>query len=560
MSWSFFVSHRFPSRTYVDLNNIDPAPPRYPTMIRSLRSLPLYLALAVLLAAVPFSAAAQDPVTVIRNGRVLDGSGNPWMSADVVIQGERIVRVGDASDVRADRIIDATGLYVTPGFIDVHSHAGPGLTSPELSHAEPLLAMGLTTVFVNPDGGGPVDQAAQREALLADGLGVNVAQLVPHGSVRREVLGAVDRHATSPELERMRSLVISGMEQGAWGLSSGTFYVPGSYAPPEEIEELAKDVARYGGTYTSHYRDESTYSVGLIAAVDEVINVGRVADLPVVLTHVKALGPLVWGYGQAIVSRVERARDEGIEVFADQYPYTASATGLEAALLPRWSQAGGRDALLTRMANPDTMARIREGMEEGLIRRGGADRIQFRRYRPDPSIEGRLLSEVAEERRQDPIDTAADLIRGGGVSIVSYNMHDEDVETLMVQPWTMTSSDGGLVSLGDGVPHPRTYGAFARKLRLYVNEKGTVDLAHAVRSMTSLPAAVFDMPDRGMLREGAIADLVVFDLARVRDVAEYTDPHHYSEGMVHVFVNGVPALTDGAFTGQRPGRVLRKTR
>lgn len=529
-------------------------------MTHFLRSVLLNVFLVIAIGGSTASVAAQEPVTIIRNGRVLDGSGNPWMYADVVIQGDRILRVGDASDVRADRVIDATGLYVTPGFIDVHSHAGPGLTSPELSHAEPLVAMGLTTVFVNPDGGGPVDQAAQREALLADGLGVNVAQLVPHGSIRSEVLGAEDRHATSAELERMRSLVIAGLEQGAWGMSSGTFYVPGSYAPPEEIEELARDVARYGGTYTSHYRDESTYSVGLIAAVDEVINVGRVAELPVVLTHVKALGPLVWGYGQAIASRVERAREDGIEVFADQYPYTASATGLEAALLPRWSQAGGRDALLTRMANPDTMARIREGMEEGLTRRGGADRIQFRRYRPDPSIEGRLLSEVASERGQDPIDTAADLIRGGGVSIVSYNMHDDDVETLMVQPWTMTSSDGGLVAMGEGVPHPRTYGAFARKLRLYVNEKGTVDLAHAIRSMTSLPAAVFDMPDRGLLREGAMADIAVFDLASVRDRAEYTDPHRYSEGMVHVFVNGQSVVSDGAFTGRRPGRVLRRTR
>jgi N-acyl-D-aspartate/D-glutamate deacylase len=197
-------------------------------------------------------------------------------------------------------------------------------------------------------------------------------------------------------------------------------------------------------------------------------------------------------------------------------------------------------------------------MVEGLARRGGADRIQFRRYRPNPSIEGRLLSDVAAERGEHPIETAIDLIKRGSVSIVSYNMHDDDVETLMVQPWTMTSSDGGLVAKDDGVPHPRTYGAFARKIRLYVNEKETVGLAHAIRSMTSLPAAVFGMPNRGVLREGAIADLVVFDLNAVRDVAEYTDPHHYSEGMVHVMVNGVPVIAEGAFIGARPGRVLRK--
>lgn len=522
------------------------------------RSLFAIALLTVAAICVPWAASAQGQITLIRNGRLLDGMGNPWRYGDVVIQGDRIVAIGDGSAFEPDVVVDATGLYVAPGFIDAHSHSGPGLASPELSHAEPLLAMGLTTVFINPDGGGPVDQARQRDALLADGLGVNAAQLVPHGSVRSEVMGAADRAATPAELGRMRGLVISGMEAGAWGLSSGTFYVPGSYAPPEEIEDLAKEVAPYGGSYTSHYRDESTYSVGLIAAVDEVINVGRVAGIPAVLTHVKALGPFVWGYGAAIVQRVERARAEGVQIFADQYPYTASATGLEAALLPRWSQAGGRDSLMARMDDLTTMARIRVGMVEGLARRGGADRIQFRRYRPDPSIEGRLLSDVAAERGEHPIETAVDLIKGGSVSIVSYNMHDDDVETLMVQPWTMTSSDGGLVAKDDGVPHPRTYGAFARKIRLYVNEKETVGLAHAIRSMTSLPAAVFGMPDRGILREGAIADLVVFDLDAVRDVAEYTDPHHYSEGMVHVMVNGVPVIAGGVFTGARPGRVLRK--
>lgn len=515
------------------------------------------LVLLILLGAASI-VEAQERSVLIRDGRLLDGSGNPWIQGDVLIRGERIVAVGQLGSVEADEVIDASGLYVAPGFIDVHSHAGPGLASPGLSHGEPLLAMGLTTVFINPDGGGSVDLAAQRAELERDGLGVNVAQLVPHGSVRRAVIGTADRHADPAELDRMRDLVRQGMQEGAWGMSSGTFYVPGSYAPPEEIEELAREVAPFGGAYTSHYRDESTYSVGLIAAVDEVIDVGRAAGIPVVLTHVKALGPFVWGYGQAIVQRVERARAEGVQVFADQYPYHASATGLEAALLPRWSQAGGRDSLLARMDDPSTMARIREGMVEGLARRGGADRIQFRRYLPDPSIEGRLLSDLAAERGQDPLDTAADLIRAGSVSIVSFNMHDDDIETLMVQDWTMTSSDGGLVPMGEGVPHPRSYGAFARKLRVYVNEKGTVTLPQAIRSMTSLPATVFSLPDRGVLRAGAVADVVVFDLDEVYDRAVFTDPHHYSEGMVHVFVAGDGAIRDGAFTGARAGSVLRK--
>ncbi|MDH3269694.1 MAG: amidohydrolase family protein [Gemmatimonadota bacterium] len=518
------------------------------------------LLLAAAMALAPGALAAQETTTLIQNGRLLDGSGNPWIFADVLIRGDRIEAVGALGDMAADVVIDATGLYVAPGFIDSHSHSGGGLATAELSHAEPLLAMGLTTVFINPDGGGPVDIVAQRASLLEHGLGLNAAQLVPHGSVRSAVMGAADRPATRAELDRMRELVVAGMEAGAWGLSSGTYYVPGSYTPPVEIEELAKEVAPFGGAYTSHIRDESTYSVGLIGAVDEVIEVGRVARIPVVLTHVKALGPFVWGYGSAIVKRVERARAEGIQVFADQYPYTASATGLDAALLPRWSQAGGRDSLMIRMDDAGTMGRIREGMVEGLARRGGADRIQFRRYAPDPSIEGRLLSDVAADRGMDPIDTAIDLIRGGGVSIVSYNMHDDDVDELMAQPWTMTSSDGDLPRMGVGVPHPRSYGAFARKIGVYARDRGVVTLEEAIRSMTSLPAMVFSMPDRGALREGAVADIVVFDLARVRDVAEYTDPHHYSEGMVHVFVNGVAAIRDGDFTGARPGRVLQRSR
>jgi N-acyl-D-aspartate/D-glutamate deacylase len=519
----------------------------------------LWLLTTFLLTAVA-PLAAQERTVLIVNGRLLDGSGNPWVYADVLIRGDRVEAVGDLGEVVADEVIDATGLYVAPGFIDTHSHSGGGLASEELSHAGPLLAQGVTTVFVNPDGGGPVNMVEQRGALTEHGLGVNAAQFVGHGSVRREVMGSDDRAPTQAEMAEMVALVRGAMEDGAWGLSSGTFYVPGAYSEPEEIEELAREVAPFGGAYQSHYRDESTYSVGLIAAVDEVINVGRVAGIPAVLTHVKALGPFVWGYGAAIVSRVERARAEGVQVFADQYPYTASATSLSAALLPRWSQAGGGDSLMARMGRPGDMERIRAGMVQGLARRGGAHRIQFRRFRPDPSIEGRLLSELAEERGQDPIDTAIDLLGLGGASIVSFNMSDADVETLMAQPWTMTASDGDLVPWNEGVPHPRTYGAFARKLRLYTVEQGTVTLEHTIRSMTSLPAAVYGMPDRGILRAGAAADVVVFDLAGVRDRAEYTAPHQLAEGMVWVFVNGEAAVREGELSGISSGRVLLKQR
>jgi N-acyl-D-aspartate/D-glutamate deacylase len=515
------------------------------------------LALA-LLSAQP--ALAQERTVLIKNGRLLDGMGNPWILADVLIRGDRIEAVGRLGDVQADQVVDATGLYVAPGFIDTHTHAGAALATPGLSHGRPLLAQGLTTVFANPDGGGPVDLAQQREEFRKNGLGPNVAQFVPHGSVREAVLASDDRLPTAAEMERMRALVRAGMEEGAWGMSSGTFYVPGFYSKPAEIEDLARIVAEYRGAYQSHYRDESDATVGLMASVDEVINVGRVAGIPTVLTHVKANGPHVWGFGAAIVKRVERAREEGVQVFADQYPYTASATGLDAALLPRWSQAGGRDSLAARMARPADMARIRQDMVENLDRRAGADHIQFRRYRPDPSIEGRLLSDLAREQGRHPVDVAVDIIKNGSASIVSFNMDDDDVETLMVQPWTMTSSDGDLVPWMEGVPHPRSYGAFPRKIRMYVKEKGVVTLEEAVRSMTSLPALVYDMPDRGVLRAGAAADVVVFDLAKVKDTSDYTAPHQLAEGMVWVFVNGQAAVRDGAFTDAMSGRVLQKGR
>ncbi len=504
------------------------------------------------------TACAPDAYdTILRGGRVLDGTGVPAREADVAIRDGLIAAVGDLGGAVAETVLDVTGLYVSPGFIDTHSHAGPGLATEELSHGEPLLAQGLTTVVVNPDGGGPVDLAEQRAELEEHGLGVNVAQLVGHGSVRRRVLGSDDRAPSDAELDEMRSLVRAGMEAGAWGLSSGTFYAPGSYSENAELIELARVAAEFGGIYTSHIRDESNYSIGVIAAVEEVIDVSRQAGITGVVTHIKALGPPVWGSSEAIVERIDAARAEGLSVYADQYPYLASATGLSAALLPRWSQAGGGDAFAERVADPDTRARIREAMVENLARRGGADRIQFRRFSEDPSIEGRLLSDVAEERDEDPVDTALELIIQGGPSIVSFNMSEEDLLRLMTQEWTMTSSDGGLPQFGVGVPHPRSYGAFSRKIGKYVFEEGVMALEAAIRSMTSLPAEIMGMDDRGRIEEGMVADLVVFS-DHFRDNATFTEPHQLSAGVVHLFVGGEAAIRDAGFTGGRAGRVLVK--
>ena len=510
---------------------------------------------AMLLGTAP--AAAQYDV-LIRGGRVLDGLGNPAAVTTIAIQGDRIVALGELSEATAALVVDASGLYVSPGFIDVHSHAGGGLASEELSHARPLLAQGITTVIINPDGGGPVDLERQRRNLLEHGLGLNVALLVPHGSVRRAVLGMEDRAPTATQLGEMETLVRRGMETGAFGLSSGLYYAPGSYAQTEEVIALAKVAAEYSGVYTSHIRDEADYNIGVIGAVDEVIRIAREADITGVVTHVKALGPRVWGESRTIVEHIEQARAEGLRVYADQYPYEASGTSIGGALVPRWAQVGGSAVLAERLFNPDTRARIRADVAENLDRRGGADRLQISRHEADPSLEGRTMGDIARERGIGAVDLALELVQTGGAGLVSFNMNDDDIATLMRQSWTMTSTDGGLTPMGRGVPHPRYYGTYPRKIRKYVREDGIVDLATAIRSMTSLPTTVFSMPDRGVVRTGAVADLVVFDLERITDRATYADPHQLSEGVEWVFVNGGVAMQRGRITEDLHGMVLRR--
>jgi N-acyl-D-amino-acid deacylase len=440
---------------------------------------------------------------------------------------------------------------VTPGFIDVHSHAAEGLVHPELRQGRPLLAQGITTIVANPDGGGNVDLAVQREKLEAGGIGPNVALLIGHGAVRTAVMGAVSRAPSADELERMRGLVRRGMQQGAYGLSSGLFYTPGSYARTEEVIALAAVAAEFDGLYSSHIRDEGDYGVGVAAAVAEVIRVAEEAHLIGIVTHMKALGPANWGAAAALTAMIESARDRGVEVFADQYPYDASSTSLRAALLP-----GG--VPVPAAGDAAMRAEVEPIVRENLRRRGGPSAIAIASYRPEPSLEGKTLAQIADARAVAPERAALDLLARGNASIVSFNMAERDIEQIMRQPFTMTSSDGGLALPTEGQPHPRDYGAFARKLSVYVRERKIIALESAIRSMTSLPAAVFGLKERGVIREGAAADLAIFDPAAVRDRATYTAPHQLAEGMAYVLVNGVVVVDHGTFTDALPGRVLRK--
>jgi N-acyl-D-amino-acid deacylase len=503
-----------------------------------------YSLIALAVAASVGASAARQPDrfdVVIRNGRVLDGSGNPWIRADVGIRAGRIAAVGMLANAQAATEIDAANRLVTPGFIDVHSHAADGLTRAELRQARPIVAQGVTTLVVNPDGGGPIDLATQRKTLEAGGFGPNVALLIGHGSIRSAVVKPSSRgEVTAEELDRMRALVRRAMEDGAFGLSSGLFYTPGSFAKTEEVIALAKVAGERGGVYTSHIRDEGDYGVGLIASVQEVIRIAEEGHLTGIVSHMKALGPDNWGLSMAATARIEQARARGVPVFADQYPYEASSTSLRAALLP-----GGTDVV----AEPI--------LRENIRRRGGAASIRIASYAADRSLEGKSLAEIASARKETTEAAAAAILSRGNASIVSFNMSEDDIRYIMTRPYTMASSDGGLVMAGSGVPHPRNNGAFARRLAIYVRERGVIGLEFAIRSMTSLPASVFGMTNRGVIREGAIADIAVFDLDAIRDKATYAEPHNVAEGMSWVLINGVPIIANGTFTDVMPGKVLR---
>jgi N-acyl-D-amino-acid deacylase len=518
-------------------------------------------ALLCLCTAVPVPLLAADYDVLIRHGRLLDGTGSPWRRADVAIVGDRIVEVGPIpASATADLVIDATGRYVTPGFVDPHSHAVDGLMTAELAHAKPVLLQGVTTVFVNPDGGGPGDLGPQLEAVEEQVPGVNVAPMIGHNAVRRAVMGLENRRPTPEELAEMRELVRRGM-QVAFGFSSGPFYVPGKYSDTAEMIALAEVAAEFPGAFhISHIRDESNYDIGVVAAVRELIEISRQTGIPGIVTHFKNLGPFVWGASRELVDIIDAARAEGLSIWADQYAYAVSGSGLQPALVPGWAQEGGPEAIARRLQDPEQRALIREEMVQNLARRAGPGAILIRRHAADPSLEGRFLDDIARERSQEPLDTAIDMLIDGGAAILSFNMNDEDVARIMRQPWTMTSSDGGLVPFGDGNEHPRAYGAYPRKIRKYVMEEGVVTLAQMVHASSGLPASVLGLEDRGFLRPGAFADVLVFDPAEVADTATYLAPHSYSVGMHHVLVNGRPAVRDGELTDRRHGRVLAPRR
>jgi len=518
----------------------------------------LWILSAIFLWSVAWAAAPTYDL-VIKNGRIVDGTGNPWFIADIGIREGRIAAIGRIRPEEAARVLDAQGLIVAPGFIDVHTHVEGGIL--RRPTAENFLRMGVTTVVTGNCGGSwlPIGDALGR--LQEQGLSINLATLIGHNAVRRAVMGEDAREPTPEELERMKQLVDRAMREGAVGLSTGLIYIPGTYAKTDEIVELARVVARYGGIYASHIRNEGN---GVLEAVREAIAIGERAGIPVQISHFKVSSKKLWGESRRTVQLVYEARARGLPVTVDQYVYPASSTGLE-TLLPSWVHDGGRAKAVERLRDPKLRERIKREMIRTIRDQGFKDYAYayVAQYRPDPSFNGKNIAEITRlVRRKASVEEQAEqiiemfLASESRVQMVYHKMNERDVEHILRQPFTMIASDAGVLEPGQGVPHPRGYGNNARVLGRYVREKALLSWEEAIRKMTSLPAQVFGFWDRGVIRPGLAADVVLFDPERIADRATFENPHQYAEGIRHVLVNGVLVIQDGQHTGARPGRIL----
>ncbi|MEN9508612.1 MAG: hypothetical protein RLZZ621_1175 [Gemmatimonadota bacterium] len=499
---------------------------------------------------------------VIVNGRVIDGTGTPARRLDVGIRGDRIVALTPSlAGAKATRVIDATGRTVSPGFIDLHAHLEPLLDMPAMESA---LRQGVTTALGGPDGGSPVPLAPYMDSVRVAKPGINVGYLIGHNDVRRAVLRMDARAPSADELQRMQRLVAEGMRDGAFGLSTGLLYLPGTYSNVDEVVALARVASDSGGIYTSHLRKEG---IGLLEGVGEALEIGRRARIPVVLTHHKAVGQQMWGKSVQTLALVDSARRAGTDVMIDQYPYTATHTGI-GVLVPSWAMAGGDAEFRKRVAVPAVKDSILRGIIDNILNdRGGGDlaRVQFSRVTWDRSLEGKTLKDWAARRGLAPTPAnGAQLVleamlNGGGNAI--YHVLDEsDVRRIMVHPQTMIASDGRLSRPGELHPHPRAYGTFPRVLGEYVRARQLLPLELAIHKMTQMPARRLGLADRGVVREGAVADVVIFNPETVRDLATFTEPHQYPVGIDVVLVNGQVAVDGGVTTSARAGRVLQRPR
>jgi N-acyl-D-aspartate/D-glutamate deacylase len=500
------------------------------------------------------SAQAVEPVdadVLLAGGAILDGSGGPAVKGDIAIRGERIVAVGAFARGKIGRTIDCSGLAIAPGFIDLHNHSDFPILKRETRPAVNYLSQGCTTLVTGNCGGGQLKVADYLAAIDNSGAGTNIVHLVPHGAVRSSVMGKDKRAPTADELAKMERLVEQCMQDGAWGMSTGLIYVPSVFAETDELIALSRVVARHGGIYASHIRGEGET---LLDAVEEALRIGREARLPVHVSHFKASGRPYWGAVRVAARRIEEARAAGHRVTADQYPYVASSTSLEAMLLPAWAREGEAKDVLARLKDERQLPKIRRAIQTSLRTH---DRLQIASCKAKPEYAGKLLSDIAAEEKREQIDVALEILTSGGAAAVNFGMSEEDVRYVMSLPWVATASDGSVKVADDSKPHPRSYGTFTRKLGHYAGAEKIISLEQAVRSASGLPADVLGLTDRGYLRTGCFADVVVFEPKSVRDNATYEKPFEHSSGIRWVLVNGREAIADGKPTGALAGRALR---
>ena len=551
------------------------------------------LALLVLAVGIAGPVGAQEGSShfdlLLRGGRVLDGTGTPWFRADVGIRNGRIAAVGLLPGATADRVEDVTGRTITPGFIDIHSHAddntrAPNIRDPDLRRkaAPNLVAQGITTVVVNHDGRSPWPIRDQRSTLEREGVGPNVLLMVGHGEVRRRVMGDDHRRPATPqEVDRMRELVRQALQEGAVGLSAGLEYAPGRWSTTDEVAALVEELLPWDGVYISHERSEGADPMWfwpsrdepspptLLDAVEETIEIGRRTGARVVASHIKAKGEHYWGSSTGAIRMIEAARAEGVRIWADQYPYATSGSDGNTVLIPGWALARQEgesfpSALRRTLSDPVAAGELRRDIAHEIRRRGGPERVVVFDH-PDSSLVGRTLREIARDRGTNEVEMALLLQlegnpeRAGGGRVRGFSLSEEDVEAYAARNWVATTTDGGIALPMDGPVHARFYGTFPRKLRHYAMDRGALSLEDAVRSSTWLPAQIMGLKDRGMVLEGFAADLVVLDLERLRDTADFFQPHQYPEGVEHVIVNGTVVIEGGEHSWALPGRVIPST-
>lgn len=525
----------------------------------------LWLGVLSGLSALILSCSTSPPLVptydlLILNGTIVDGSGEAAYDADIAIRGDKIAKIGDLSAENAARVIDASGSMVSPGFVDLHNHADRNIkASPGI---ENYLHQGVTTILTGNCGNSPVDLAEYFQSLEESGVGLNVGILIGHNAVRRAVMANEDRAPSEREQASMDALVKAAMDEGAFGMSTGLIYLPGTYSETDEVVSLARVVAAEGGIYASHIRNEFDL---IVDAINEAITIGREAQLPVHVSHFKVADNTMWGDSTITLGLVESARAEGLDVTVDQYPYTAGSTGL-VNVLPSWARAGSKEDFQARLDDPETRARIKADTIDklnGARAAGDLSRITVASFPNHPEYAGKTMAEVTVMNGREPTiengaEVAMEILYNGGGSAIYHMMVEEDVRRIMRAPFTSIASDGSAVPYGKNVPHLRNYGTFPRVLGKYVRDEGVLSLEEAVHKMSGMPASRIGLKTRGVLAEGMTADINIFDLDAVADNEDWANPHQYARGFSHVIVGGVAVIDAGERTDVFPGKVLKR--